>query len=113
MGNKLISEAITPSIGNKQQHVQNMSLVDHYTYPKTKCGNDETCNDNDRPEIKIAAWNIHGLNQDTLSDVLLSPFRKTFEIICFTESWSEQNQSFDIENYEYFSFARQNKHSRA
>ena len=115
MGNKLISEAITPSIGIKHHHVQNISLVDQYTYPKTKCGNDETCNfnDNDKPDIKIAAWNIHGLNQDKLSDVLLGPFLKTFDIICLTETWSEPNQSFNIENYEYFSFARQYKHSRA
>ena len=63
--------------------------------------------------ISICFWNVHGLNQEMLSDDICGLYLKKHDIIMFCETWAEPSDSFYIEGFQSINFARNFRHRNA
>ena len=75
--------------------------------------NEKTDPQKTKTTIKIISWNIHGLNEEKLSQCIVGCFLKRFDIILLTETWSTAGQSYGLDGFQYYDFHRGYKHSRA
>ena len=62
--------------------------------------------------LQIVFWNINGLNQDKLSDMILGKLLKNYDIILLCETWASENDDFTLEGYDYFNYPRRYCHPK-
>ena len=93
-------------------------VIQNYCYNGNDIGdqnlsNQETSAQKTESTIKIISWNIHGLNEEKLSQSIIGGFLKTFDTVLLTETWSIAGQSYGLTGFQYHDFCREYKHSRA
>ena len=62
--------------------------------------------------LQIVFWNLNGLNQDKLSDMILGKLLKYHDIILLCETWASENDDFILEGYDYFNYPRRYCHPK-
>ena len=51
-------------------------------------------------------WNIQGLSQDKLSDVILGNMLKEYDIILLSETWASDQDEFVLDGFDYHNYPR-------
>ena len=74
-------------------------------------------NPSEQNYLRMCFWNIHGLNDHKLNDLILGSFLKSFLIIFLTETWSQYNseneEQFELNGFEYIDIARKHRNKNA
>ena len=55
-------------------------------------------------------WNINGLNQDKLRDDILGTLFKKYDIILLSETWSNEQDDYNLNGFLYFNYSRKYSH---
>ena len=63
--------------------------------------------------IKFIVWNINGLSQDKLHDVMLGSLLKNYDIILLTETWGREDEDYVLDGYVYLNYPRKYRHPAA
>ena len=75
--------------------------------------NDSYMSANNAPSVKVCFWNVNGLSPYKMQDSVLGDFFKRFDLILLSETWTSNQDNYEMDGYIFKNFPRKRIHSNA